>query len=134
MNRESDRQVRWVAPRALVAHLLVLCFVPGCLIAGWWQATVAMSGNGLSYLYAFEWPVFAIFSVVLWWNFLHDDPDEVGGRRLRELRRDESISGERAELRSPDFRTEDEDDELRAYNDYLAQLAQRDRAKGWRSR
>lgn len=65
---------RWLSSRALALHLAVVVAVPGCLLAAWWQATQAMSGNTLSYLYAVEWPVFAALSVVGWWQLLHMPP------------------------------------------------------------
>ena len=52
---------------------MVLWFA-GCLAAGWWQAARAMDGNALSYLYALEWPIFALAGVVIWWLLLHTAP------------------------------------------------------------
>jgi hypothetical protein len=57
--------------------------VPFCVLATWWQITRAEDGNGLSYLYTFEWPVFAIVGVYFWWQFLHTDYDAVGLRGMR---------------------------------------------------
>lgn len=37
-----------------------------CLALGWWQAGRAAEGNTLSWAYMFEWPLFAIFLIVLW--------------------------------------------------------------------
>jgi DNA-binding transcriptional regulator of glucitol operon len=123
---------RWFNRRALVAHLLVLILFPGCLVAGWWQATIAMSGNGLAYLYAFEWPVFAIFSAILWWNFIHDAPGTYGASKLRALRvarkEDEHVNVRPIER----YRTPDEDEDLSSYNDYLEQLAKKNQPKTWR--
>lgn len=115
-----------------MAHLVLLLWVPGCLVAAWWQATIAMSGNALSYLYAFEWPAFAIFGVVVWWNFLHDDPEAHGNRRLRVLRRRQDTAGPDVVATSTTYRTREEDPTLGAYNDYLEQLAQQNRPKTWR--
>lgn len=36
------------------------------LALGWWQAGRAAEGNTLSWAYTFEWPLFAIFVIVLW--------------------------------------------------------------------
>jgi hypothetical protein len=77
---------RWLTKRAVLATLAVVVWAPGCLLAGWWQATVAMSGNTLSYLYAVEWPAFAVFGVFVWWHLVHDDPDTVGARGVARLR------------------------------------------------
>ncbi|HLI02274.1 MAG TPA: hypothetical protein VKV06_15905 [Acidimicrobiales bacterium] len=79
--------VRWFRKRALVYHLLVITITPGCLLAGWWQVNRAMEGNTLSYLYAVEWPVFAILAVVGWWQLIHEDPAAVESRKIERARR-----------------------------------------------
>src|SRR5690242_10123740 len=53
----------WIA-RHVLAVVLVLAF----LALGWWQYTRATGGNGLSWGYAFQWPVFAGFVAFLWWR------------------------------------------------------------------
>ena len=80
---------RWFSKRAILLHLVILIWFPGCLVAGWWQVTVALSGDNLAYLYSVEWPVFAIFGAVVWWNFIHDDPATTGQRGLRRASRPE---------------------------------------------
>lgn len=72
---------RWFSPRALLFHLLLAILVPGCLVAAWWQATRAASGNLLSWAYSVEWPIFAVIAVVGWWQLIHEDPAEVAARR-----------------------------------------------------
>jgi hypothetical protein len=79
--------VRWFRKRALLYHLLVAIIVPGCLYAGWWQIHRAMQGNTLSYLYSFEWPIFAILAVVGWWQLIHEDPADVDARKVERARR-----------------------------------------------
>ena len=49
--------IRWFSGRALLLHLALLVWFPGCLVAMWWQVTVALAGNALGWLYAIEWPV-----------------------------------------------------------------------------
>jgi integral membrane protein len=41
---------RWLSRRALLLHLEVLILAPACVVAGWWQATRALSGNELSWV------------------------------------------------------------------------------------
>ncbi len=65
---------RWLGPRALLLHLLLVVVAGGCLIAGWWQLHRALGGNGLSWFYTFEWPVFAGFAGFGWWQLLHEPP------------------------------------------------------------
>lgn len=123
-------QSRWFSKRAIGLHVLIALWVPGCLLAGWWQVTVALSGNALGYLYSFEWPVFAIFGMIAWWHAIHDDPSAIGSRALARARAS-------AEEQSPavpviERRRESEDADLSAYNDYLAELAKKNRAKTWK--
>ncbi|HXX91411.1 MAG TPA: hypothetical protein VEI83_14425, partial [Acidimicrobiales bacterium] len=66
---------QWTTRRALLAHLALLIFVPGCIVACIWQVGVARSGNDIGWAYAVMWPVFAAYAVVLWWHLVHDDPE-----------------------------------------------------------
>jgi hypothetical protein len=129
----------------------VLIWVPGCAVAAWWQVTIAMTGNELGWLYAVEWPVFAVLGAFGWWQLVHDDAATVEERR-RARRRDvgePAPAGERtageggvaeepaAPALSPDnvaaiLAAEDRDEDLAAYNAYLASLAVTGRRKTWR--
>lgn len=128
----QSSRAQWFSRRSLVAHLGIVIWFPGCLVAGWWQATVAMNGNALSYLYAVEWPAFAIFGLVFWWNLVHDDPNSYGRRALQRIRR-ESASKVGDGQTPTSFRVADEDEQLAAYNDYLEGLAERNVRKSWRN-
>lgn len=125
-------RARWLSRRAIALHLAVTLWVPGCLVAGWWQVTRALDGNTLSYLYSVEWPVFALVGIWVWWSLLHTDPESVGARAQRRLAAEQARAGLLPP--SPQRRREDEDEELAAYNDQLAQLAAEGRPKTWRSR
>lgn len=74
---------RWFSARAVVLHAEVLVLAPVCALAGWWQATRALDGNGLSWVYSVEWPIFAILAVIGWWHLVHEDPDAYRARRWR---------------------------------------------------
>jgi hypothetical protein len=74
---------RWFSRRALLLHLAVGILAPGCLVAAWWQATRALGGNGLSWFYSVEWPVFAGLAVWGWWNLIHEDPEVLRARKQR---------------------------------------------------
>ena len=100
----------------------MVAWVVGCLAAGWWQATRAMDGNALSYLYAIEWPVFALAGIFAWWMLLHTEaatPEEREERRAYEAE-------QRFAVQESKRRLDEEDDQLRAYNDYLAEQARAD--------
>jgi hypothetical protein len=110
---------RFLTFRWLLRHAAMVVLVVAFLALGWWQIGRARQGNLLSFGYAAEWPLFALFVVFVW---------------TREIR---------AELRTgppppppstvpDDLRIEvparpsapaaDEDDATRAYNEYLAWL------------
>lgn len=152
---------RWFSGRAVALHLAILVWFPGCLAAGWWQVNRAFDGNGLSYLYSVEWPVFAVVGVWGWWMLIHTDPDTVGRRAQEKLAAANSptpnsaaadsaatdgptpsrtTTGEAegvgtmgAPLPPTARRRDEEDDALAAYNDRLADLATRG-PKTWRNR
>ena len=58
----------------LWTHLTAAVVVPGCLVLCWWQVTRALDGNTLSWAYVFEWPVFAGYGVFMWWRLVHERP------------------------------------------------------------
>lgn len=134
---------RWFSQRAVLLHLAVIIWVPGCLVAAWWQVNVAMSGNSLGWAYAVEWPIFSVLGVVAWWQLLHDDPETVGIRGLERARQvAEAQSATSASGLSPQrsvtvnsvtVNTVEWDEDLAAYNAYLAALEERGSAKTWRN-
>jgi len=111
-------------------HLGVIVFVPACAFAAWWQITRAQDGNGLSYLYSVEWPIFAILAVYFWWMLLHTDFDSVG---LKGMRKEQATRSHTPDAMIPERPIEpvpptapsliEEDPELAAYNARLAELA-----------
>jgi hypothetical protein len=123
-----------VRPRWLGWHLLMVVSFFGMLWMGDWQFHRALSGNGLSWAYTFEWPLFAGFAVVFWAKTIRDE------FRIRrgEIPDPKAVAAEAESLpagvagavqatsvqaaasaQAPD---EDEDEELSAYNAYLARL------------
>jgi hypothetical protein len=137
---------RWLSKRALSLHAGVLFFVPACAAAAWWQITRATDGNGLSYLYAIEWPIFAILGVYFWWMLIHTNYDAVGLRGMRNRQEvkpmgsadaaigtDVSTPAPQDALATASRIDGEEDPELAAYNARLAQLAD-DGPSTWRHR
>src|SRR5580704_3970375 len=74
---------RWLSRRALLLHVEVAVVASGCAIAGWWQATRALAGNSLSWVYSVEWPLFALLAIWGWWHLIHEDPEAYRKRRMR---------------------------------------------------
>jgi hypothetical protein len=113
-----------VTPRWLGWHgLMVACFW-GMGWLGDWQLRRALAGNALSWAYTFEWPLFAVFAVVFWAKTIRDEfrirrgemPDPKAAAAEAESL---PIGAVQVSTAAP---AEDEDEELSAYNAYLARL------------
>ncbi|HEX6524883.1 MAG TPA: hypothetical protein VF070_33490 [Streptosporangiaceae bacterium] len=139
-------------PRWLAWHATMVISFWGMLWLGDWQFHRAIGGNGLSWAYTFEWPLFAVFAVVFWAKTIRDELRIRSGKipdpkRIRELEaaaaqarmlamidpnRPKAITAgsEFSELgltqaedwNQPWAEDEPEDEELAAYNAYLARL------------
>jgi DNA-binding transcriptional regulator of glucitol operon len=139
---------RFLTLRWLGLHAAMVVIFVSFLALGWWQLTRAEGGNALSWGYTFEWPLFAGFVVVFWVKMMRDEMREA---REREAGADgaDGVPGAATEAepltlpagararrsQSADQVPDDEqDEELAAYNAYLAQLnAEAGRQSGWLS-
>ncbi len=141
----------WLSYRAVLLHLTMILLVATMVGLTWWQTSRALAGNTLSYVYAFEWPLLAGVVVYMWWDMLHERPDR--GRRQDEQAAGASTNGVAASTNgvaaqangaaaktngAPETAPvvtryrDDEDEELAAYNRYLAELNASGRRKTWR--
>ena len=75
------RVQQWITLRALGWHALFLLIASGCGVADYWQVQRALDGNGLSWLYVFEWPAFAVVAAIGWWQLVHDTDEDIAERR-----------------------------------------------------
>jgi hypothetical protein len=112
-----------VTPRWLGWHLFVVVAVLGMLWLGHWQYSRALAGNGLSWAYVFEWPLFAGFGIVFWARTIRD---EFRVRRGIDTVLEHGYAtdlpngiGMRSVQDAPD---DDGDPELASYNAHLAKL------------
>jgi hypothetical protein len=146
-------------PKWLGWHATMVIAFCGMLWLGEWQFHRAVGGNGLSWAYTFEWPMFAVFSVVFWAKTIRDeigirtgkiaDPRLVNdliaaAAQARALSvidptRPRAITAGLPEtldpalgVRQAEIWEDDEpmDEELARYNAYLAGLSLRDMAEG----
>jgi hypothetical protein len=112
-----------IKPRWVGWHLLMVVSLLGMLWLGDWQFHRALSGNGLSWAYTFEWPLFAGFAVVFWARTIRDEFRIKRGQvTVPDYSQEElplGVGSVQAGTAAPD---EDADAELRAYNEYLARL------------
>jgi hypothetical protein len=67
----SDRPGRLSGVDAAKVHVTLAVGLVVCGVAFWFEIRRALGGNGLSWAYVFEWPLFAVFAVYMWWTVLH---------------------------------------------------------------
>jgi hypothetical protein len=94
---------------------------------GDWQLHRALAGNGLSWAYTFEWPIFAIFAVVFWVKTIRDEFHPVVTGAAEEIALPAGAlpagaAADRLNGAGPGGEAAEEDAELAAYNAYLARL------------
>ena len=120
-----------IQPRWLGWHVLMVVSFWGMLWLGDWQLRRALAGNALSWAYTFEWPLFAGFAVVFWARTIRDefrirrgeipDPRQVAADAER-LPAGVTGSIQASSVQAGGSSDEDGDEELSAYNAYLARL------------
>jgi hypothetical protein len=114
-----------ITPRWLGWHVLMVVSFWGMLWLGDWQLHRALGGNGLSWAYTFEWPLFAGFAVVFWAKTIRDEfriKRGAGGEAVEsESVMDTLPAG--VGIQQVEAPADDADDaELAKYNRYLARL------------
>jgi len=118
---------KYLSRRAIGLHIALVVWVAICIAAAWWQVGVAILGNSLSYLYAVEWPAFAVLGVFGWYALLNSEKitedQEIERKAYEEKMRQEAQLARKAES--------DEDPALAAYNDRLAEIASRPKKRLW---
>jgi len=119
----------FITPRRIaIGVLCLICLVVCCGLAWWqWNRFESASGTFQNLGYVLQWPLFGLFPVFMVW-------------RIRKLHRaavaEDAERPEQAESRKPApevpkprparIVAEEPDDELAAYNRYLAELNARD--------
>jgi hypothetical protein len=94
-------------------HLPLLIGVAVCAYAGWFELSRARAGHTIAWVYAFEWPGFAIVGIFIWWRTITNAPDS---------RPDGAASV------APDHDMAADDPELAAWQQYLAEVQRRERS------
>jgi hypothetical protein len=126
-----------LSPKWWGLHLFVVITVLAFLRLGLWQWHRANSPSGgiQNYAYAFQWPLFACFGVVLWWKTMRlevaGEADETGAtpRPLSSFAAPplpkvdiQHRDGVRIGITTAVQPVDADDDEVNTYNAYLAQL------------
>ncbi|MBW8482507.1 hypothetical protein [Actinomadura parmotrematis] len=110
---------RFFTPGWLGLHAIAVVLFVSFLGFGWWQFDRAQAGNDRSWGYTFEWPLFAIFVVVMWIKMMRDDLASDGKPKEPQVIEEPAGAAVTRELIR---QHEAEDPELAAYNRYLARL------------
>ncbi len=97
---------------AVRLHLTLAVGLALCISAFIFEVGRALGGNSLSWAYVFEWPIFAVFAVYMWWNLLHDT-DEGRTRHRSAIPADGTATTDAAVAAS------DDDPDLAAWKAYL---------------
>lgn len=108
--------LRRIAIASACLASMVLC----CALAWWqWERFSSAGGTVQNLGYVVQWPLFGLFPAFMFW-------------RIRKLRRQAAGAGDQPGTKAavqqpqPAYRPVGEDDELAAYNHYLAELHARD--------
>jgi hypothetical protein len=102
----AGQPVRLTGRDAFRLHLTLAAGLIVCCGAFAFELARALGGHSFSWMYVFEWPLFAAFAVYMWWNLLqgHD-----------RVRRPPAPRSGGATASPPD-------DELEAWNRYVLSL------------
>ena len=127
-----------LSPKWWGLHLFVVVLVLVFLRLGLWQWHRAQSPSGglQNWAYAFQWPIFAVFGVVLYWKTLkieiEGEADETGESPRPLTSRFaapplpepaiEHRAGVRIGISAPAGVIDEDDEEVAIYNAYLARL------------
>ena len=125
-------------PAWIARHILALVLVAGFLALGWWQFSRATGGNTLSWGYTFEWPVFAVFVVFIWFREVQQEragrgepeqPEPGEAEPEPTVPRQDAPVTVRRPVRVPvrPVAPAEDDPELVAYNERLRRLAAQNR-------
>jgi hypothetical protein len=123
---------RVLAPKWWGLHIGVIVAVLVMLRLGQWQWDRANSGSGgiQNYAYAFQWPLFAIFGIVLWVKTMLEELHRPAGADRRDPRTHLVAPGAEI-IRQPGVRVgisttmtavDEDDTEVAAWNARLAAL------------
>jgi hypothetical protein len=67
----SDQPVRLTGADAFRLHLTLAAGLALCIGAFCFELIRALGGHTFSWMYVFEWPLFAGFAIYMWWNLLN---------------------------------------------------------------
>jgi hypothetical protein len=66
----ARRPIRWLSGPSLRLHAAMITGVALAGGATWLEWTRARDGHPIAWVYTFEWPLFAVLGIYLWWRLL----------------------------------------------------------------
>lgn len=96
---------QWLSASAWRLHVTLVAGVALCATATWLEWTRARAGHAVAWVYCFEWPLFGVLGVYVWWKLLR-----------------EQVAGPAPEADRAHPQPQVDDPELRAWNAYLERL------------
>jgi len=96
---KRDARIAWLSGPSVRLHAVMSLGVALCAAATWLEWTRAIAGHEIAWVYTFEWPLFAVMGIFLWWRLLHAD---LPGRDLTE-RTPREKAHEMAAAQDPDL-------------------------------
>jgi hypothetical protein len=106
-----NRRIDWWSAPSLRLHATLALGLAGCTVASVIEWGRALAGHSIAWVYAFEWPLFAVAGTWVWWRLLRGE--EPGMRRRgtrRRQRKEDAVTAHPA------------DPQLIAWQAYLARL------------
>ncbi|MCI2416669.1 hypothetical protein MOQ72_04480 [Saccharopolyspora sp. K220] len=135
-----------LTPRWLLLHaLFVIATVATGFLAVWqWDRAHEAGGSFQNLGYALQWPLFGVFTIFLWIRLMrmdvHGNQEEAEPESTAEPAPEDAVAAQLGDGPTTATRRKrplvpppappvdaDEDPELAAYNQYLAELSERDR-------
>jgi DNA-binding transcriptional regulator of glucitol operon len=107
--------------------LVVACCAVFIRLGRWqWDRAQSPTGDWQNLGYALQWPLFAVVLVAAWARFLWLEQHRLAQPDPKPIPSRPAVNHPRHTATLP-IREDDPDDELAAYNAYLARLAEQDR-------
>lgn len=113
-----------LSPRWWGLHAFAILVIVFMVFMGRWQWSVAVRHHNdlRNYAYALQWWIFTLFGLLMWWRIIRDGEAERNTTvpEIRESAEPVAYVGYQASVR--DYVDDEDDPEVRAYNEYLASL------------
>ncbi|MGH8891373.1 MAG: hypothetical protein ACRDV3_16625 [Acidothermaceae bacterium] len=123
----------WLSSNVVRFHLPMLIGAPGAFAAGWFELTRALGGREIAWVYAFEWPLYGVAGLYMWWRMWHAELRAQAEKSEPTLALDDAARA-RNSTPSPEHLSTVDDPGLSAWQEYLKRLEANDPPGGPQTR